>query len=231
MTLDYVLAHPRQRFLATESARVEYFTQCGIERMRLPQLVYRARRRGPSTARYFVEKFPLAVHTDGSIGLSYIDPGEYAVDGFETFLERYTPLIVSLPCVRITYVADLTRNFSAAATCFKSWTNTACDTHGVPRDEATIKQMLHYFADLFLVETHQAATIRIARLDEMREERKRFGARDCQDLYQLWQDVGETAVRDRIAQTMNAGADRCVDFATYQLPHDYRLLGAPTYVH
>jgi hypothetical protein len=59
MTLDYVLAHREARFLATEDARVAYFTERGIDRPRLPQLVYRARRGGPSTARYFVEKFPL----------------------------------------------------------------------------------------------------------------------------------------------------------------------------
>src|SRR3954465_645202 len=58
MTLDYVLAHREARFLATEDARVAYFTERGIDRARLPQLVYRARRGGPSTARYFVEKFP-----------------------------------------------------------------------------------------------------------------------------------------------------------------------------
>ena len=38
----------------------EYFDNLGIEHDRLPQLVYHAHRGGPSTARYFVEKFPLA---------------------------------------------------------------------------------------------------------------------------------------------------------------------------
>jgi len=147
MTLDYVLAHREDWFLATEDARVEYFDNLGIEHDRLPQLVYHAHRGGPSTARYFVEKFPLAVYTDGSIGLTYIDAGEYAVDGFDTFLTRYTPLISALPHVRLTYVADLDRNFVAAAARFESWRNVAGDL-GVPRDAAMIDRMLRHFADL-----------------------------------------------------------------------------------
>src|SRR5207248_10750631 len=146
--LDYVLAHREARFLATEEARVAYFAERGIDHARLPQLVYRARRGGPSTARYFVEKFPLVVYADGAIGLTYIDAGEYAVDGFETFLRRYTPLIVLLPELRLTYVADATRNFAEATSRFETWRRAADDLLGVPRDRYLIDRMLRHFVDL-----------------------------------------------------------------------------------
>jgi hypothetical protein len=230
MALDYVLSHRGERFLATEDARVEYFTQHGIDHARLPQFVYHARRGGPSTARYFVEKYPLAVHTDGSIGLTYIDAGEYAVDGFDTFLRRYTPLIVSLPEVRLTYVADVDRNFADATRRFESWLKTADDLLGIPRNPDLVDRMLRHFADLQLVETDQVNKIPAARLPEFRRERTRFQNRDCLALYRVWQSVGDEGVRAQIAQATGTSAVRRVDFATYQLPHDYSALGAPMYV-
>jgi len=231
MALDYVLAHRGERFLATEDARVEYFAQHGIEHARLPQLVYHARRGGPSTARYFVEKFPLAVHTDGSIGLTYIDAGEYAVDGFDTFLKRYTPLILSLPEVRLTYVADASRNFADATRRFEAWRNTSVDLLGLPRDEALIERMLRHFADLQLIERDRLGKIPVARLQEFRMERTWFENDECLALYQLWQKAGDDAVREHIAYATGTSAHRRLDFATYQLPHDYSALGAPMYVY
>jgi hypothetical protein len=230
MALDYVLSHRGERFLATEDARVEYFTQHGIDHARLPQFVYHARRGGPSTARYFVEKYPLAVHTDRSISLTYIDAGEYAVDGFDTFLRRYTPLIMSLPEVRLTYVADVARNFPDATKRFESWRNALDDLLGVSRDPALIERTLRHFSDLQLIEANQLEKIPIARLQEFRSERMRFENRECMALYRLWQDVGDDAVRDQIAHATGTRAHRRVDFATYLLPYDYSALGAPTYV-
>jgi len=229
MTLDYVLAHREDWFLATEDARVEYFENLGIEHYRLPQLVYHAHRGGPSTPRYFVEKFPLAVYTDGSIGLTYIDAGEYAVNGFDTFLRRYTPLILALPHVRLTYVADLDRNFVAAAARFESWRSVAGDL-GVPRDAAMIDRMLRHFADLERIEANRFEKISVARLREFRAERARFENRECLALYRLWRDEGEDAVREQVAHATGTSAHRRVDFTTYELPHDYSALGAPMYV-
>ena len=154
MTLDFVLAHRDVQFLATERARVTYFAERGVELEQLPHLVYRAHKGGDTTARYFVEKFPLSVLDDGSVGLSYIDPGEYSVEGFETFLDRYTKLIDSLPHVRITYVADTSRNFADAATRLDSWRGTSEAVHDVPTYPGTVDRMMRFFADLRLVETN-----------------------------------------------------------------------------
>ncbi len=229
MALDYVLAHRDDRFLATEDARIEYFTQHGIDRTRLPQLVYRARRGGQTTARYFVEKFPLAVFANGSIGLTYIDAGEYAVDGLDTFLKRYTPLILSVPDVRLTYVADTDRNFARATRCFDGWRKAADDLLGIPRDPAVIARMLRHFADLHLIETNQLAKFPAERFPEFRSDRKRFQNRECMALYEVWQAGGDDAVRTQIAHATQTSALRRVDFATYRLPHDYSALGAPMY--
>jgi len=115
MALDYVLEHGRGRFLATEQQRVEYFVSRRIERDRLPHLTFRPAKHGPCTDRYFVEKFPLSVAADGAMAtLTYVDPGESAVDGFDTFLCRYLALTRAPPLVRFVYVGNTDRNFDAA---------------------------------------------------------------------------------------------------------------------
>jgi len=230
MALDYVLAHRDGRFLATEDARVQYFTEHGVDRARLPQLVYRARRGGQTTARYFVEKFPLAVYSDELIGLTYIDAGEYAVDGLDTFLKRYTPLIVSVPDVRLAYVADTDRNFAQATRRFESWRKAADDLLGLPRDPGLIERMLRYFVDLRWIENDRLDQIPVSRLREFRMDRTRFQNRECLALYRLWRERGEDAVREQIAHATRTSALRRVEFATYLLPHDYSALGAPMYV-
>jgi hypothetical protein len=170
------------------------------------------------------------VYADGSIGLTYIDAGEYAVDGFETFLRRYTPLIVWLPEVRLTYVADVTRNFAEATRRFESWRNAADDLVGIPRDPALIERMLRHFADLQSIEADRLEKIPVARLQEFRRERPRFENRECLDLYRVWKDVGDDGVRGQIANATRTTALRRVEFTTFQLPHDYSALGAPMYV-
>jgi hypothetical protein len=229
MALDYVLAHREDRFLATEDARVQHFTEHGVERTRLPQLVYRARCGGQTTARYFVEKFPLVVYSDGAVGLTYIDAGEYAVDGFDTFLKRYTALIVSVSNVRLTYVADTDRNFAQATRCFEAWRKTVDDMLGIPRDPDLIARMLRHFADLQLIETNQLAKFPAERFPEFRRDRARFQNRECMALYRVWVEGGDDAVRTQIMDTTYTSALRRVDFATYRLPHDYSALGAPMY--
>ena len=71
------------------------------------------------------------MYSDGAVGLTYIDAGEYAVDGFDTFLKRYTALIVSVSNVRLTYVADTDRNFAQAPRCFEAWRKTVDDMLGI----------------------------------------------------------------------------------------------------
>ena len=63
----------------------------------------------------------------------------------------------------------------------------------------------------------------------MGRERERFGNKKCRALYDLWVDAGEEAVRQHIADVSGVSVNRAVDFATFQLPHDYSVLGAVAY--
>jgi hypothetical protein len=60
MGLDFVLAHPEHRYLATETEKFEFFVGAlGLKREWLPLRIYRSRNGRTQTTRYFVDKFPL----------------------------------------------------------------------------------------------------------------------------------------------------------------------------
>jgi hypothetical protein len=60
MGLDFVLAHPEHRYLATETEKLEFFVGAlGLKREWLPLRIYRSRNGRTQTTRYFVDKFPL----------------------------------------------------------------------------------------------------------------------------------------------------------------------------
>jgi hypothetical protein len=124
MALDYVLAHVGERFLATEVERLEYFRGLGLERARLPRMLYRTRAGGPPTIRYFVERYPTWVRetvSEAIVSFTYVDPGGASMEGLETFLRSYNWLAEALPHVRIVYVADRARSFDAARSTFDAW--------------------------------------------------------------------------------------------------------------
>src|ERR1700722_5402169 len=60
MGLDFVLAHRHLRYLATEEEKLDHFAGfLKFDFSQLPTKLYRSGKSGESTARYFVDKYPL----------------------------------------------------------------------------------------------------------------------------------------------------------------------------
>jgi hypothetical protein len=232
MALDYVLDHGHGRLLATEHERVEYFLGRGVERDRLPHLTYRPAKQGPCTDRYFVEKFPLSIHDtpQGAIvSLTYVDAGESAVDGFDTFLRRYAALIEALLDVTLVYVADTDRNFAAARRCFEAWRQTLPSPAGISTDAKSVAAMLRHFCMRQRVDANQLATSSVPQLREFREERPRFATPETERLYGVWKEGGEAAVRAVFDEHANTMPLRVAALTTVRLEHDYSFLGTVGY--
>src|SRR5260370_33266216 len=82
MSLDFVLSHPRHRYLATEQEKLDYFSGFRrIEQWRLPVKLYRSPRTERSTARYFVDKWPIFLapepleDTSDLVSFCFVDEG------------------------------------------------------------------------------------------------------------------------------------------------------------
>jgi hypothetical protein len=122
--LDFVLRHLDYRYLETEDEKVAYFCRdLGIARFVLPVKHYAGAIRERTTARYFVDKFPMFFSPESSspsvVTLSFVDPGLLSLASFDTHLFAYGSLFSALPQVQLVYIATRSTHFEAARELFE----------------------------------------------------------------------------------------------------------------
>ncbi len=125
MSLDFVLAHPGERYLATERERLEHFDALGIDREKLPQKVFRSRDDRHCATRYFIEKYPLFVAAANTavgppvLTFTFVDEGLVTLSRFERYLFEYGALFKALDRFSLVYVAEGDAHFAAARGLFE----------------------------------------------------------------------------------------------------------------
>ena len=122
--LDFVLGHLDYRYLETEDDKVAYFCRdLGIARFVLPAKHYAGAIRERTTARHFVDKFPMFFSPESSsppvVTFSFVDPGLLSLASFDTHLFAYSSLFSALPHVQFVYVATRPTHFEAARELFE----------------------------------------------------------------------------------------------------------------
>jgi hypothetical protein len=121
--LDFVLGHLDYRYLETEDEKVAYFCKdLGIARFSLPTKHYAGAIRERTTARHFVDKFPMFFSPESSsppvVTFSFVDPGLLSLASFDTHLFAYSSLFSALPQVQLVYIATRPTHFEAARELF-----------------------------------------------------------------------------------------------------------------
>jgi hypothetical protein len=95
MLLDAVMNDRSVSWLGTERDKLHYFTSAGVPRHDLPSLTFRTV--DEETVRYFPEKLPIGVGTDGRTHVFlYLVTRSTPMD-FRLFLERHAELLRCLP--------------------------------------------------------------------------------------------------------------------------------------
>ena len=122
--LDFVLGHFDYRYLETEDDKVAYFCRdLGIARFVLPAKHYAGAIPERTTARHFVDKFPMffsPVSSSSSVvTFSFVDPGLLSLASFDTHLFAYGSLFSALPHVQLVYIATRPTHFEAARELFE----------------------------------------------------------------------------------------------------------------
>ena len=122
--LDFVLGHLDYRYLETEDDKVAYFCRdLGIARFVLPAKHYAGAIRERTTARHFVDKFPMFFSPESSspsvVTFSFVDPGLLSLASFENHLFAYGSLSSALPRVQFVYIATRPTHFDAARELFE----------------------------------------------------------------------------------------------------------------
>src|SRR5206468_3560650 len=90
----------------------------------LPTKVYRAAKTDVTSARYFVEKYPVFVAETPArsvapvVSFCFVDEGLATLSHFETFLVQYARLLALLPSFQVIYVAGASALFNRAQNTF-----------------------------------------------------------------------------------------------------------------
>jgi hypothetical protein len=231
MALDFVLANPGHRYLATEREKVDYFSgRLGIPLSDLPLKLYVSLKTPSTTTRYFVDKYPIFLHETNSAEsksptcFCYLDGGSETTSGFKTHLEQYSRLWRALQEFRVIYVSDTSRLFSVSEKRFASFMERLAGQSS--NDKArSAKQMIEYFEARSLYEKGDFSSFSRDKLVRLRNESAQFSEPKYQALYERWKAVGAQVVFDSIAPGYRITWTCRGTFSTYLVEHRYDCFG------
>jgi hypothetical protein len=182
--LEFVLDNFNEDYLEEEPDKTRFFTEHrGIGHELLPAKTYPSLRGAQSTARYFVDKFPLFISTDAGTTLmpvfTYFPEEDERLTNFPTHLNWYKPLFLSLKGqYKLIYVADTAQHFDRAAKQFTAVLSNPHQTHS--------PALLKYFRLRKLWEDNKLSQLSARDLAELNQAEKNFSRPDHEKLYQQW---------------------------------------------
>ncbi len=195
LTLDVVLAHRREHFLATTREKIAYFRAADIPLHAFPTTRFRARRHaGPPTDRYFVDKVPIWVSADGNcVVFAYVRTPIEGVSGLRTWLATCAPLLARLPDACLILVTtseeEAAESVGVATTVLRA--TTVNTPQSVEEQRACVERYFDARRQLELGDFRQATPEDLARLRVMRA---RFPDTVYDPLYRAYLSWGPTAL-------------------------------------
>lgn len=230
MALDFVLANRDRFYLATEQEKVDYFTKTlGIDREILPTKLYRSALNGSSTARYFIEKYPLFLSEPPSpsnltppvVSFGFVDEGAVTLSGFETFLAQHRALFAALARFSVVYVAANAARCDRARSLFEH----ALSTDGDGALDPDIRRLLNHFEARSLYDAKEFVSFDRASLIRLRNEQQEFSGPEWKAIYGLWQRGGASAVFEKLSVKRPRQDKLAGTFSACVLEHSYDFFG------
>lgn len=213
MLLDVVLGSTNVTWLATEREKVAHFTLLLRSRLNPEELPHLAFGAGPSrTLRYFPDKLPIGVQTDGRHVFTYLVNRHTPVD-FRPFLHRHAELLKALPrwTLRLLVPSHLAES---AALYEAAWR----EELGSPLRLSTANELRWYFEERRRSEAGEA-TADDARF---RRARQAFGAPRYRVLYRSWRRHGSPVLSNVVSPVIaDAVTRRTCELETQMLAHPY----------
>lgn len=227
MCLDFVLAHRKERFLATEFEKAAYFTgERGVAQGNLPLRRYLSHRSGATTDRYFVEKLPIYITASEDslpspvVHFAYVDEGAETLQGFETFLNQYRPLLEKLSAFELVYVTTRTARLQEAERAFRRAFTAGSNSEGRMPDPVVLR-LLDFFRTRRKVDLKELQGLNTDRIIQLRDERREFSGPEFEALYKAWINDGDEVLTGPETPSLRDG----VRFRPMLLTHDYDIFG------
>ena len=216
MLLDTVLATDDITWLATERDKVAHFSlllHSRLQRGDLPHLTFRSGEQ--ETIRYFPDKFPIGLHTDGRHIFTYLINRVSPVD-FRAFLHRHTNLLRALPVwtVRLLVPSHLLKALPRYESAWK-------EEIASPLRPSTSDELRWYFEERRRLDAGIAAATEpvTSRFEKAREA---FNAPRFRVLYRSWLMNGQSVLDSTVSPVLgDAIARRSGILDTYVLSHRY----------
>ncbi|OLD54496.1 MAG: hypothetical protein AUI64_04810 [Acidobacteria bacterium 13_1_40CM_2_64_6] len=231
MGLDFVLAHPNYRYLATEREKVDYFSgTLGIALSALPYKRYLSLKTPSTTTRYFVDKFPIFLgetsptEPRSTANFCFVDEGSLTLSGFETYLGQYSALWLLLKGFQVIYVAETKRLYPAAERRFTAFQSQLKSSDYDP-DARLAKRVIEHFEARFLYEKGDLGSFSRDKLIRLRNERVEFSEPKHQALYERWKAAGTPAVLHVMAPNVRLPLSPNATFSTCLVEQSYEFLG------
>ena len=218
MVLDFVIAHPSGRFLATEREKADYFTQeRGIDAAILPAKSFGAPNVAPSI-HAFPDRYPIYLRESGEAKrpiptFCFVDEGLAGIARFASYLTAYGPLLNVLNTAQIEYVAASTHNFVGARDVFD---------HVQGRENGMDRRLTAYFQNRLLFEQQGVGAFDRAKFLEFRDQRQAFSGAGTEAQFEAWKsgpDLNAPSENDQAARAN-------LQFSTYLVEENYDLFGS-----
>jgi hypothetical protein len=183
LALDFILANQRHDYFETEDDKVRYFCDAlGVAKHALPAKLYLGTRNPSITSRYFVDKFPMFLHSiTGSpvVTFTYIAPEAENLVAFVTHLQTYLPLFRSLKEFNFVFISPCEPLFPKARAIFSSLVKG-------PLEMPPAAEITRYFRVRKLWESKQFAALKTEDVEFLNEATRRFASERVQDVYKTW---------------------------------------------
>ncbi len=206
MALDYIVAGAEGRWLLSQRAKLDWFSQAGLLEGDLPAATF------PGKARcFFADKQPILASQDGSVGFAFIDGNLQGFSQWELFLKAHRIVLQKLADARVVFAGHDPHRFRTAEAIFRKLVVGQTSSGNVDRE-----RLLCYFEARKLFDSKTFGSFDQARLDEFRENKRVFAGERFDELYWGWLVNGPGAV---------AGVNPTqTGFSTHVLQHSYEWL-------
>jgi hypothetical protein len=229
--LDFVLAHPNYRYLATEREKVDYFSgTLGISLSALPYKRYVSIKTPATTTRYFVDKFPVFLaetsptESRSTPCFCFVDEGSATLSGFETYLQQYSELWRGLKEFEVIFVADSKRLFAIAERRFRAFIGQLKISGSDPNAKLAARLVEHFEAR-FQYQKGDFTSFSREKLIRLRNEQTAFSEPKYQALYERWKTAGDQAVLDVLAPDAQLPASCKATFSMHLVEQSYEFFG------
>jgi hypothetical protein len=157
------------------------------------------------------------------VSFSYIDEGEVATPGFETWLLQYARLFSALDRFQVVFVSTRETRFPWAERYFRCFfeASSAPAQAGI---NPSVEGLLRYYRLENAFRERRFAELDAEKLDDLRRLRKDFASRWIKRLFTHWRERGDRVVVEFFEEKRPSPPPGDARFATFKVPWDYELL-------